>query len=70
MRHERHDALLNRVEGKLRHLAAAKGQKFILVVYDGPTAAVREASYISNADLGDVSQVCHAVADQIRSKAN
>jgi len=70
MRYERHDYILNRVEGKLRHVAAARGQKFILVVYDGPTAAVREASYISNAEVSDVSQVCDAVAQQIRDKAN
>jgi hypothetical protein len=45
-------------------------QKYIIIVYDGPAAVVREASFVSNVDIGDVAQVCDAVANQIRQRAN
>ena len=71
MRHARHDAALNAAEQALKIETTARGQKYIVIIYDGPVVTNREASYVSNVDQSDVVAVTRAVADQItRNGAN
>lgn len=68
MRHARHDQALQIIERAARVVPA--GQKYIVIVYDGPDVSVREASFVSNVATEDVVQVCHAVADQLKTQQN
>jgi hypothetical protein len=71
MRHARHDTALNAAEKALEIETTARGQKFIVIIYDGPIVTNREASYISNVNKSDVVAITRAVADQItRNGAN
>ena len=70
MRHARHDNVLNAAETVARANANIKNQRYIIIVFDGPDTADREASYSSNVEFGDVAGVCEAVAHQIRNQMN
>jgi len=70
MRHARHDAALNAAEKAVKVETDPRQLKYIVIIYDGPAVATREASFISNVDIGDVVQVCDAVAQQIKQRAN
>lgn len=45
-----------------------RGQKYIVIVYDGPDVpqAQRSASFISDAPEEDVAQICRALSEQLR----
>ena len=70
MRHARHDQILAAIESVAIPVVTGKDQKYIVIVYDGPNYPGREASFVSNVDVGDVAQVCDAVAKQIKQRAN
>lgn len=69
MRHARHDAALEAAK-RAAEANARDGQRYIIVVYDGPQVAHREASYDSNCDEGDMRLVLQAVVDQSRAGTN
>ncbi len=62
MRHARHDRALEAVEKPAKQISPLK---YIIIIYDGPEALAREASFVSNVELGDVAAVCDAVAKQV-----
>lgn len=66
MRHARHDPAIEAALNALRRATADNRQRFIVVVYDGPEAVTREASYDSNVDVADMRLVLQAVVDQSR----
>jgi hypothetical protein len=65
MRHARHDKSIEAFQRAT--VAMTRGQKFIVIVYDGPDVpqSNRVASFISNAPTEDVVQVCRTLANQI-----
>lgn len=66
MRHARHDKSIEAF--KRGALGMTRGQKYILIVYDGPDVPQwnRQASFISDAPKEDVMQICKALAEQLR----
>jgi hypothetical protein len=70
MRYVQHDAALNAAEKAVKVETNARDQKYIIIIYDGPKSIQRDASFISNVSMCDVVQVCRAIADQTKEKAN
>ena len=66
MRHARHDKSLEAFTRAT--VAMTRGQKYIVIVYDGPNIPQcnRQASFISDAPKEDVMQICKALAEQLR----
>lgn len=66
--HARHEKALAAM--KRASIAMPAGQKFVVIVYDGPNipAHARLASYASDSPESDVALLCKAVADQIMVK--
>lgn len=63
--HARHETALAAM--KRASIAMPAGQKYIVIVYDGPNVMPHErlASYASDAPPGDVKLICEAMAKQI-----
>jgi hypothetical protein len=66
MRHARHDKSIEVF--RRAAIAMTRGQKYIVIVYDGPDVpqAQRSASFISDAPEEDVAQICRALSEQLR----
>ena len=66
--HARHAEALGVM--KRASLALPTGQKYIVIVYDGPQVPQSErlASFASDSPQQDVATVCRAVAEQITGK--
>lgn len=66
MRHARHDKSLESF--KRGALGMTRGQKYIVIVYDGPDVPQwnRQASFISDAVQEDVAAICKALSEQLR----
>lgn len=67
MRHARHDRTLQHFSMAANNRPIL-GQKYIVIVYDGPDVpqAERCASYLSDAPAADVAKICKAMSEQIR----
>lgn len=65
MRHARHDKSIEAFHRAT--VAMTRGQKYIVIVYDGPDVPQwnRQASFISDATEADVAQICKALSEQI-----
>ncbi len=63
--HARHEQALAAL--KRASLAMPAGQKYIVIVYDGPNVAPHDrlASFASDAPEGDVKLICEAIGKQI-----
>jgi hypothetical protein len=66
MRHARHEKAIQAFERAT--IAMPAGQKYIVIVYDGPDipAFDRLASYTSDAPRSDVAKICKAMSEQLR----
>lgn len=67
MRHARHEKAIRAFERAT--LAMPAGQKYIVIVYDGPDVPMfdRKASYSSDAPEDDVAKICKAMSEQLRA---
>lgn len=65
MRHARHEKALAAFERAT--IAIPRGQKYIVIVYDGPDIPQwnRQASYTSDAPESDVQKICKAMSEQL-----
>lgn len=70
MRHARHDQALHKIEAVAGPAVKPHGQKYIVIVYDGPNVWARDASFVSNVPREDVGQVCQAIIEQIKTQSN
>lgn len=66
MRHPRHEKAIRAFERAT--VAIPAGQKYIVIVYDGPDVPAfdRLASYVSDAPPDDVAKICKAMSEQLR----